>query len=214
LAQRNALIARVRAGAGSESSLAAWDLELATHGVALSADRAAAAGELAPRFASLAAELGLDGDATLAYRPRSDAETAEALAAELSERLEADLQRGYTTHGPHRDDLVLSREKHSLRAYGSQGQQRLALLALLLSERDAIAGARGAAPLMLLDDVMSELDAERRERLVRLLTSGPPGQSVITTTELEHVPGGTEDDVARVAVVDGALLSAQDALAA
>ena len=131
----------------------------------------------APRYGALAADLGLDGDAALAYRPRTRAETAEALAAELRERLPADLERGFTTHGPHRDDLVLSREGRALRAYGSQGQQRLALLALLLAERDAIAATRGAPPLMLLDDVMSELDGERRERLVALLTAAPAGRA-------------------------------------
>jgi DNA replication and repair protein RecF len=207
LAQRNALLGRVRAGVAGQDALRAWDLELANHGVALSADRAAATAELAPRYAELAADLGLDGAATLAYRPRSRAETAEGLATELRERLPADLERGFTTHGPHRDDLVLSREGRALRAYGSQGQQRLALLALLLSERDAIAATRGAPPLMLLDDVMSELDGERRERLVARLTAAPAGQSVITTTDLEHVPGAAGEGVARVAVVDGALLA-------
>jgi len=88
--------------------------------------------------------------------------------------------------------------------YGSQGQQRLALLSLLLAERAAIAATRGCAPLMLLDDVMSELDAERREALVALLTAG--GQSVITTTDLDHVPATGAIEVTRVAVSDGVIL--------
>ena len=75
----------------------------------------------------------------------------------------------------------------ALRAYGSQGQQRAALLALLFAERALLAERRARPPLMLLDDVMSELDAERRELLADLLRSG--GQAVITTTEPEHVPG-------------------------
>ncbi len=215
LAQRNALLGRVRAGAAGEGALRAWNLELATHGVALSADRAGAVAELAPRFATLAVELGLDGNAGLAYRPRSQARTAEELAGELGERLASDLERGFTTHGPHRDDVVLSREGRALRAYGSQGQQRLALLALLLAERDAIGATRGAAPLMLLDDVMSELDGSRRERLVSLLTEGRPGQSVITTTDLEHVPGAQDSEaITCVSVVGGALLAAGEAVAA
>ena len=207
LAQRNALLARVRAG-GARDALRAWDLELAGHGVALAADRASAAAELAARFAALAGDLGLDGDPALAYRPRSHAETTEALAAELEERLEADLERGFTTHGPHRDDLALTREGRPLRAYGSQGQQRLALLALLLAERDAIGAVRGTPPLMLLDDVMSELDGERRERLVERLLAEPGAQSVITTTDLAHVPGLDDDAVAVVAVEDGVLAEA------
>ena len=130
---------------GSRSALPAWDRELALHGIALMADRAAAVDELAERFAARADELGLDGDPSLAYRPRSRAADADALAAELAERLDGDLERGFTGHGPHRDDLALRRDGHELRAYGSQGQQRLALLALLLAEREAIGATRGAA---------------------------------------------------------------------
>jgi DNA replication and repair protein RecF len=204
LAQRNALLARVRVGCAPPDALHAWDRELARHGVALAADRAAATAELSAPFAELAAELGLDGDPVIAYRPRSRADSAEELAAELRERLPGDLERGFTAHGPHRDDLVVSHAGRELRVYGSQGQQRLALLALLLAERRAIADARGAAPLVLLDDVMSELDGERRERLVALLEGG---QAVITTTDLAHVPGAGGPRVTRVAVVDGAATS-------
>jgi len=212
LAQRNALLARVRSGAGSRSSLGAWDLELARHGVALTADRAAAVDALQPRFAARAGDLGLDARPELSYRPRSRATDPEALAAELAERIDGDLERGFTGHGPHRDDLALTRDGRALRAYGSQGQQRLALLALLLAEREEIAAQRTAAPLLLLDDVMSELDEERRQRLVALLQTG--GQAVITATELAHVPHADGSGVARVAVADGEVRSeAADGLA-
>jgi DNA replication and repair protein RecF len=200
LAQRNALLSRVRAAAAAREALGAWDLELAGHGVALAADRATAVAELAGPFRVAAGDLGLDGEPALAYRPRSRATTAEELAAELAERLPGDLERGFTGHGPHRDELVLSRAGHELRVYGSQGQQRLALLALLLAEREAIAATRGAAPLVLLDDVMSELDRERRERLVVRLEGG---QALVTTTDVEHVPGAGGAEVTRVAVVEG-----------
>ena len=76
LQQRNALISRIRAGAGSRASLATWNLQLAQHGVALMGDRDRAVGELSGPFARLAVELGLDGDASVAYRPRSKATTA------------------------------------------------------------------------------------------------------------------------------------------
>ena len=201
LAQRNALLGRVRAGAAPRESLAAWDLELARHGVALAADRAAAVARLAEPFTEAAEALGLDGSPELAYRPRSRAASSEELAAELADRLPADLERGFTGHGPHRDELLLAREGRELRVYGSQGQQRLALLALLLAEREAIAALRAGAPLVLLDDVMSELDRERRERLVARLEGG---QAVITSTDLAHVPGADGAEVTRIAVVDGA----------
>jgi len=210
LAQRNALLPRIRAGRAAADSLRAWDAELARHGVALIADRGRATDELAPRFAALASELGLGPDALLAYRPRSRATTADELAGELAERTDGDVERGFTGHGPHRDDLVLTHNGRELRVYGSQGQQRLALLSLLLAEVAAIAATRGFAPLMLLDDVMSELDPDRRERLVALLAAG--GQSVITTTDLDHVPATGAIEVTRVAVSDGAIL--QEAAAA
>lgn len=204
LAQRNALIARVRAGRAGRDALAAWDLELARHGIALRDDRAAAARLLEEPFAHHAEALGLRGPASVAYRPRSTATTPQELAAELAERLSADLDRGFTSHGPHRDELLLRSQARDLRAYGSQGEQRLALLSLLLAERDALGAARDTAPLMLLDDVMSELDPERRERLAGELCDG--GQSVVTTTDAEHVPGAGAPGVARVAVSDGAVL--------
>jgi DNA replication and repair protein RecF len=202
LAQRNALLARVRAGV-SRSALVAWDQELARHGIELRDDRAAALELLRPRFADAAGELGLSGAAELRYRPRSRAATAEELAAELAERVDADLERGFTTHGPHRDDVAFVRDGRELRAYGSQGEQRLALLALLLAERAALEEERGAPPLLLLDDVMSELDAVRRNRLVERLRVG---QSVVTTTDLAHVPGADEPDVVRLRVEDGAVV--------
>src|ERR671933_1036855 len=201
LAQRNALLARIRSGAASRGSLAAWDLELARHAIALRDDRARAVALLDARFAAMATDLGLLGDAALRYRPRSQAATPEELAAELAERLDSDLERGFTGHGPHRDDLGLLRDGRELRVYGSQGEQRLALLALLLAERRALADARGAPPLLLLDDVMSELDAGRRERLVARLEE--PGQSVITTTDLAHVPPAAAAGALRLRVADG-----------
>jgi DNA replication and repair protein RecF len=196
LAQRNALLGRIRAGASGAAALDAWDAELARHGVHLMADRGEAVDGLRALFAELAGRLGLPGAAELRYRPRSDATDETGLAAELGERRAADLERGFTAHGPHRDELQLLLEGVGLRAYGSQGQQRTALLALLFAERELLAERRGRPPLMLLDDVMSELDTERRELLVGLLRSG--GQAVVTATEPEHVPGAEEGDLVRV----------------
>jgi DNA replication and repair protein RecF len=204
LAQRNALIARVRAGAASPDLLDPWDAELAQAGTALMADRAEACGLVAPRFADRAGDLGLPDDATLAYRPRSRAADADALRDELLTRREEDLARGFSAHGPHRDEVLLSHAGRALRAYGSQGQQRLGLLALLFAERDVLLDARGQPPLMLLDDVMSELDSARRERLVELLMGG--GQALITTTDLDHVPGAADETVAALAVMSGQLV--------
>jgi recombinational DNA repair ATPase RecF len=108
--------------------------------------RPAAAVERArPRVRRRTRRLGLEGGAELAYRPRSQRRDREALAAELAERIDGDLERGFTGHGPHRDELVLRARGRELRAYGSRGQQRLGLLALLLAEREELAAERGRA---------------------------------------------------------------------
>ena len=203
LAQRNALLARVRAGASSVASLSTWDVELARHGAQLMADRASAIGLLAPLFEARGAQLGLAGDSRVEYRPRSATSTAEGLRAELGERREADLERGFTAHGPHRDDVRLTHAGRALRTYGSQGQQRVGLLALLFAERDLLQAQRGRPPLMLLDDVMSELDSARRELLADLLCS--EGQSLVTTTDLDHVPGARDPGTTVIEVSDGTL---------
>jgi DNA replication and repair protein RecF len=172
-------------------SLDAWDLELAAAGSDLMDARRDAVGIMAPEFAAAAAELGLPGEAVLRYLPRSAGGSAEDLAAELAERREADIERGYSRHGPHLDDIELSLEGRSVRRYGSQGEQRSSLLALLFAERRALLEARRTPPLMLLDDVMSELDPDRRDLLASRLAEGD-GQTLITATESAQLPPGRE----------------------
>jgi DNA replication and repair protein RecF len=210
LAQRNALLAGIRSGRASRATLSTWDRELASRALALRALRAEAVAMLAGPFADRAAQLGCSGTAALEYRPRSHAGDEDEFVAELEARLAGDLERGFSGHGPHRDELAILRDRRELRVYGSQGEQRLALLALLLAERAVLAGERRRTPVMLLDDVMSELDGERRELLARELAAG--GQSVIATTDLTHVPGAADPSVARLRVSPGAIL--QEALAA
>jgi DNA replication and repair protein RecF len=210
LAQRNALIAGIRASRASRATLPSWDLELARHALALREDRATVVSMLAEPFAEQAAQLGCGGEPRLEYRPRSKAADVEKFIAELEARLSRDVERGFSTHGPHRDELAILRDGRELRSYGSQGEQRLALLALLLAERSVLARERDRVPLMLLDDVMSELDATRRELLSRELCSG--GQSVVATTDLAHVPGSTHVAVTRLRISPGAIL--QEAIAA
>jgi len=201
LAQRNRLLARVKHG-GDPEALGAWDRALAERAAPLAAARAAAAAELRAPFAAAAAALGLAGDgeaAELSYRPRTGELDATAIAIELGERRAGDLARGFTGYGPHRDEVELSFGGRSLRRYGSQGQQRLGLLALLFAEREALRAARRQLPLLLLDDVMSELDPERRTRLVAMLDDG--GQTLITATEIEHVPAPAAAELAIAAGV-------------
>lgn len=210
LAQRNALLSRIRSGHASRSTLPTWDRELAGPAIALREDRARAVELLRDVFTARAGELGVSGEVLLQYRPRSRATNPEEFVAELQERLPGELARGFSAHGPHRDELSFLRDGRELRSFGSQGELRLALLALLLAERSVLATHRGRTPLLLLDDVMSELDPQRRELLALELAAG--GQSVLATTDLAHVPGSAAVDVTRLRVAPGAIL--QEALAA
>jgi DNA replication and repair protein RecF len=190
LAQRNALLAR-----GAVAGLEVWDATLAEAAEALAAARAEAVAELAQPFAATAAELGLEGGARLDYAPRA-AGSAEEIRAGLAERRAADLQLGRTSWGPHLDELKLELDGRALRRYGSQGQQRTALLALIFAEREALLAARGVAPLLLLDDVMSELDPLRRELLVERLGDG--GQALISAADEESLPPPAREQVLRL----------------
>jgi DNA replication and repair protein RecF len=210
LAQRNALIGRIRSRRASTATLSAWDRELAAKALAVRAHRGAAVELLSAPLGARAARLGLSGQITLDYRPGAGARSEEEFLAELESRLAADLERGYSGYGPHRDELAILRDGRELRSYGSQGEQRLVLLALLLAERAVLERERDRTPLMLLDDVMSELDGERRALLAEELTTG--GQSVIATTDLAHVPGSSNPSVARLRVCPGTIL--QEAIAA
>ena len=107
-----------------------------------------------------------------------------------------DIEAGRTTWGPQNDELRLERDGRQLRRFGSQGQQRLGLLALLFAERRVLTEAGNPTPLLLLDDVMSELDAERRSALLTQLAMG--GQAVISAAEEELLP--LDGDLVRVSI--------------
>lgn len=213
LTQRNALLLRIRAGAASQSSLRAWNQELARHGLALMQQRADLISRLAPRFEVIAQALGLEGEVSLKYRPRSQAKSTEELTEELEARTASDIERGFSGHGPHRDEIALHHGGRELRTFGSRGQQRLGLLALLLSEREELASERAALPLLLLDDAMSELDQRARNHLATSVHGR--GQVFMTATDRDHVPL-YHDDIAVFGVTPGSVsqASSKGALAA
>jgi DNA replication and repair protein RecF len=134
---------------------------------------------LAAAFAAAAARLGLV-DAVLGY------EGEPPNVTELDARLDRDLERGATGAGPHLHDIRIEAGGRELRSYGSQGEQRIAVLALVLAESEVLARRGGATPLVLLDDVLSELDEERRHALGELI--GGAGQTVITSTSATALP--------------------------
>ncbi|TML68807.1 MAG: DNA replication and repair protein RecF [Actinobacteria bacterium] len=179
IGQRNAALRRVQASLSSRDAVAPWTEGAARLGTALAEARREAVELLARAFAECSERLGLF-EATLAY----DGEPATS--EDLEQRLELDLERGTTGLGPHLHDLRLEAGGRELRSYGSQGEQRIAVLALVLAEARTLAERTGATPLVLLDDVLSELDEERRLGLSELFAAG--GQTVVTTTSATALP--------------------------
>ena len=195
LAQRNAALRRVRAGESSRDALEPWTEQVAALGDELDRARAALVAALAPGFRAHAGALGL-ANAVIGYEE-------EGLAVEaLAGRLERDVERGTTGLGPHLRDAAITADGRDLRAFGSQGEQRTAVLGLVLAEADLLAERRGAAPLLLLDDVFSELDRERSEALVARIPPG--GQTIVTATER---PAALSPDLV-VSVTPGSALAA------
>jgi DNA replication and repair protein RecF len=180
VAQRNAALRRVGAGYSSRDALDPWTEQVAALGAELVASRREVLALLAPPFAARAGELGLP-EAELRYSGEPPTR------ATLESRLDRDLERGVTGIGPHLDEVVISAGPRELRSFGSQGEQRLAVLALLLAEAELVTERRGVAPLLLLDDVLSELDPTRRATLARRVAQ--LGQTVVTATDASFLPG-------------------------
>src|SRR5205085_12621687 len=108
---------------------------------------------------------------------------AEEFKRQLEEMRPQEVRRGVSLLGPHRDDLLFQLGELPMSAYGSRGQQRTAVLALKLAEVDLMAAETGDTPILLLDDILSELDTRRRGYLLNTLT-GQQYQALITTTDL------------------------------
>jgi DNA replication and repair protein RecF len=177
--QRNAALRRLAVGASSPDAVTPWTEAVVSLGAALVAARREAIDVVAPAFGSGAARLGL-ADAALSY----DGEAVTV--AEYEERFAKDLERGVTGAGPHLHDVRIEAGTRELRSYGSQGEQRVAVLALVLAEAESLAARSTGPPLVLLDDVLSELDEERRLALAGLVSTG--GQVVITATSPAAFP--------------------------
>ena len=175
LAQRNASLKRIQLGFSGRDALAPWTARVAELGAVLNTLRRDTIAELVPGFAERAGELGLAG-ARLEY------EAAAPTVADLEARLETDIARGATGLGPHLDDVLVAAGSRDLRSFGSQGEQRLAVLSLLLAEAELL----DREPILLLDDVLSELDPGRRRILAARVAE--LGQVVITATERSAFP--------------------------
>ena len=161
--------------------LEVWNTELVRIGSVVVGARAAAVRELAPEAARCHAGIGGGERLEIEYLGPPD-----DLAAAVHNSLDEDLRRGTTGVGPHRDDLRVLLDGRDARGYGSQGQQRTAVVSLKLAEAGLVARRTGERPVLLLDDVLSELDLERRAALLRQVASG--GQVIITSADMGPFP--------------------------
>lgn len=190
LAQRNSLLRLVREGAAAADQLPYWDRLLVEEGGGIVERRTAVLAELADPLASAHGEIApREAQLALAYdtnaSPGPGETPGDAIRRRLAETADKELWNGQTLVGPHRDDLRFLLGGRDLAVFGSRGQQRTAILALKLGELDLLARNDGVAPLLLLDDVFSELDPERRAHLVRRIRALP--QAFVTTTALQDL---------------------------
>ena len=208
LSQRNHLLRLIRERRGREDELEFWDGELTQQGASLLASRFQAVATLAelaaPLYARLSGtEVGLD----LEYLPTTGApqEGEEELGQTFREALLRQRQRevalGMTQVGPHRDDLRLTVGGREVGLYGSRGDRRIAALALRLAEGEFLATRRGDEPVLLLDDILSELDSTRRQQVLKAV--GRYRQVLMTTTEAAPLDGGDPSPSAVFRVVQG-----------
>ncbi|MCL1965479.1 MAG: DNA replication/repair protein RecF [Firmicutes bacterium] len=196
LNQRNGLLKSLMANpSGSLSStLDEWDALLAEAGGEVITRRARHVKTLKEAARETHAMLSGGREIlTLAYE--SGAENAEELLHMLRAARKEDVRRGTTSHGPHRDDLRMTLCGHDTRAFASQGQQRTAALSLKLAELDVMREVIGESPVLLLDDVMSELDVNRRKMLLRRMRDV---QTLITCTHMSDLGGAVYEAAYRV----------------
>ena len=190
LQQRNSLLRAIREEQAGRTELRFWDAALLDAGGAIVAERLRLLADLAGPLARAHAEIAPDeaGAARLAigYVTNAPALAGEsprdALARRLAETADKEVWNGTTLVGPHRDDFVFDLDGRAMSGFASRGQQRTAILAFKLAELDLLTEQDGRPPLLLLDDVFSELDPDRRSHLVRRIAGLP--QAFVTTTTL------------------------------
>lgn len=190
LRQRNALLREAAAGGRLDAGqLDAWDRALARAGAAVIAGRLETLGALEERAREIRETVLPGGGLEMSYEPssgRGAGETEEMLLQSLAASREAEARRGYTLSGPHCDDLTIRAGGVDLRRYGSQGRLRLTAIVMRLAQAAAILERRGERPVVLLDDLFSELDAQTADGVRSVLSDRY--QSFITTPRPCDVP--------------------------
>ncbi|CAN5354562.1 DNA replication/repair protein RecF [soil metagenome] len=205
LEQRNALLKESRERHQSPELFEPWELQIAEHGSAMRVSRRAYIDRLGPSTSSLHSQLGSGEQVSLKYQPKDESANSEDLLRTLENTRHLDVARGSTQVGPHRDDLSVDVQDREARLYGSQGQQRTAVIALKLATLEVAKQELGLPPLLLLDDIFSDLDEHRRSLLVEVVLDNA-GQVVLTCTE-PSAAGPTILQRAKVFTVDGGEIS-------
>ena len=181
LRQRNALLRQSggRLDETGASTLDVWDQRLGSDGEELAAARSELVQRLAPQLAKAYAQVASGDDVSITYGPAWSALFGgPGLSAALAAARNEDVRRGVTTTGPHRDEIELAVDGRPARTHASQGEQRSLAVALRLASHAVVTEAAGSPPVLLLDDVLSELDPSRSASLLETL---PAGQALLTT---------------------------------
>jgi DNA replication and repair protein RecF len=215
IAQRNHLLKRIREGLARTDELAFWDAELARDGGYLFAVRSAALSELALLAAEAHTSLAPAEALRVEYRPRLEAQSAgnlsDAAAAArayegaLRRGISRDVAAGMTLQGPHRDDIAFFLDGMPAAGFVSRAQQRTIALALRLAEARLLHSRRGEPPLLLLDDILSEMDAERARSVIEAVSRYD--QLLVTATDLDRFPDEFLERAAVFSVAAGAVSS-------
>ena len=201
LTRRNALLRRIRTGEARPPELDFWDARLAPLAVRVLRRRQGFADALQPLLAAEFAQITDDPTLSLSYAATATAGEPEEFARALLQARPADVERGATSLGPHRDDLALHLRTHPLASFGSRGQLRLAGVALKLAQYELAQRRTGERPVLLLDDVAAELDPHHRRLLLERLT--PAAQTIITTADPAGLDAPLLDAAAHLLVEGG-----------
>ena len=187
LSQRNALLKSIAMNPKNAATLDVWDEQLAKSGAAVVVKRKKFALELFEAAVEAHGKLSAGERLEARYMASLESDDISGAADELLQLLQkgrdTDIRRGATGDGPHRDDFTLMVSGYDLRLYGSQGQHRTAALALKLAELNVMHHKTGEQPILILDDVLSELDAQRREGLLKAVQGT---QTLITCVRVEE----------------------------
>ena len=182
LEHRNALLRAAQDTTVADEQFEPWEEQIAVHGADIRSTRNHFLSNLNPYSQKAHKQIGSGETIQLCSQPRDEAETANDLRELLSNSRRKDVARGSTTAGPHRDDFRIDVNGRDARLYGSQGQQRTAMLSIKLGTMELEQGERGKPPLLLLDDILSDLDERRRAMLMDWVMEHG-GQTILTCTE-------------------------------